>query len=105
MDILEHAEPVIRNLDTEKLGKPFVPKRRQIAYCDRAFDQADFDLEPQQNVKIIGHFIRFHPDKRWPNLLDTPNNGCWIEPLQVRKRTDRIRIPSIPRRTASSYLI
>ena len=64
VDVLQHPLRVVRRDDAEVALHRVVPQPRQVGDVDRTVDEPRLDLEPQHDVEVVGHLVRFDANER-----------------------------------------
>ena len=57
VDVLQATFGIVRHLQAEEFLEQIVPGRREVFHLEISRYQSDFQLEAQQDVEVIGHFL------------------------------------------------
>ena len=71
VDVLQAAACIIRWRKPEKLPKFLAPSCRQIGRQEIAGHQPLLQLEPQNDVQVVGRFVGFDADERRLDIVDS----------------------------------
>src|SRR5208282_901450 len=63
VNVLKDSAPVVGDNQAKQLLKTRIPGFGEVLDLKPPFYQGEFDFEPEQNVQVIGHFVRFDADK------------------------------------------
>src|SRR5215469_12556611 len=83
MHILKNPAPIVWYLQIEKLLKLGIPGFGQVFYFQSPLNQIQFDLKSKQNVEIVCYFVRFNPNKRGSDPLNSSGQVIWRITCQI----------------------
>ena len=69
VDVLQHAVRVIGNLDAQVVAHSGIPGLRQVAQLDPVREDLQLELEPKDDVEVVGHLIGLHSNQRGLDLV------------------------------------
>ena len=70
VDVLEHAAGIVGRIDLEAPAVLLVPGPRQLDDRQIALQQGLLQLEPDEDVQVVGRLVGLHPDQRRPHVVD-----------------------------------
>jgi hypothetical protein len=82
--VLQHAVGVARNLDPEVLVHPAVPLGREVTRLDVAGEQVLLELEPENDVHVVGDLVGGDPDQRRLHDVDRAEPRLLVDVVQHR---------------------
>ncbi len=97
MHVLQTAIAVIGRRDCEIALVARAPRLRQIFHRKLALEQFELEIEPQDDVEIVGHLVGVGADERARDLVDGAIEGLTRNLSQLlRKLLLQFRIILLP---------
>ena len=78
MDILEATTGGIGRLDSKVIVIALVPGLGKILHIEGALDELAFEVEPDEDMEVVGDFIGFDPDETGLDGVDGAEEGVCI---------------------------
>ncbi len=105
VDVLETTLRIIRHLQSESFLELLIPYPGQVPGFNFSFDQAVFDLEPQDDVQVVGEFIRLDADEARFGPIHKPRTVLGGMALEPGKIMNRFFVPERPKLQRASDMI
>ena len=80
--VLEHAVGVIGDLDPKVVLVARIPGLGQIGQRQALLEDLQLELEPDQDVEVVGHLVGFDPDQRALDLVCGPLEAGGVDSIE-----------------------
>ena len=93
VNVLQATVRIVIGRDAKVAVESFVPDAGQFGRLQIAGQHCLLQLKPQHDVQVVGDFVGFDSDERWPNIVDGPvklflchiQEGIWKRGLSFRE--------------------
>src|SRR5262249_29604328 len=96
--VLQHAVPVVGDVDVEVAVHHLVPQTRQVAQVEAVHDLL-LELETQDDVEVVRRLVRLDADQPGPDVVDRAEPPLLVDGSELtRERLPQARVEPAPER-------
>ncbi len=102
MHILQNALRIVGRTDAKQLFHFIILKLRQRVCGGMVTENCLFHFIAQDNVKAVGHLVRFRPYEAGTDIIDRPAENIKGNGLKLRKKFSQLSVNSTVKRAAAA---